>query len=211
MDSLLLPERILHICEKRGIDKIAITDHNTIAGGLQAARLDPQRVIIGEEIMTTQGEILGYFLQEEIPPGLTPQQTIALLREQGAFVSVSHPFDSIRKGSWHEQDLIQILPLVDALEICNARTLWDGPNARAAELASRMNLLGTAGSDAHAAMEVGRMGMRLPNFHDAESMRRALQEAEIIGRRSSPLVHFYSRYAKYRKAIGWNPPDNPLS
>jgi predicted metal-dependent phosphoesterase TrpH len=208
-DSLLPPERILQLCEKRGIDKVAITDHNTIAGALEAAQLDPGRVIVGEEIMTTQGEILGYFVQEEIPPGLTPQRTIALLREQGAFVSVSHPFDSIRKGSWHEQDLDQILPLVDALEICNARTMWDGPNVRAADLASRMNLLGTAGSDAHTALEVGRMVMRLPDFHDAESMRRALEGAEIIGRRSSPLVHFYSRYAKYRKALGWQPPKIP--
>jgi predicted metal-dependent phosphoesterase TrpH len=208
-DSLLPPERILQICEGRGIDKIAITDHNTIAGGLEAARLNPDRVIVGEEIMTTQGEVLGYFVQEEIPPGLTPQRTIALLREQGAFISVSHPFDTIRKGSWREQDLHQILPLVDALEICNARTMWDGPNARAAELASRMNLLGTAGSDAHAAIEVGRIVMRLPTFHNAESMRRALQDAEIIGRRSSPLVHFYSRYAKYRKALGWRPPKVP--
>ncbi len=205
-DSLLPPERILQLCEKRGINKVAITDHDTIAGALKAAQLDPDRVIIGEEIMTTQGEILGYFVQEEIPPGLTPQRTIALLREQGAFVSVSHPFDTIRKGSWQEQDLNQILPLVDAIEICNARTMWDGPNVRAAELASRVNLLGTAGSDAHAALEVGRIVMRLPAFYDAKSMRLALEGAEIIGRRSSPLVHFYSRYAKYRKALGWQPP-----
>jgi hypothetical protein len=89
--------------------------------------------------------------------------------------------------------------------------MWDGPNVRAAELASQMNLLGTAGSDAHSAMEVGRIVMRLPNFHDAESMRHALQDAEIIGRRSSPLVHFYSRYAKYRKALGWKVPKKPFA
>ena len=95
-DSLSSPEKILAACRRKGIDRIVITDHNTTCGALAAQALDPQRVIIGEEIMTTQGELLAAFIQEEIPPGLTPMQTIERLKEQGAFISVSHPFDHYR-------------------------------------------------------------------------------------------------------------------
>ena len=118
----MLPAKLLAVCQARGIDRVAITDHNTIEGALEARRLAPQRVIVGEEIMTDRGELLGYFLHERIPPGLSAQETIQRLRDQGAVISVSHPFDSVRAGSWSESDLRQILPLVDAIEVFNART-----------------------------------------------------------------------------------------
>lgn len=206
-DSLLSPERLLDICVREGIDRIAITDHNTTAGAFQAAALDPERVIIGEEIKTTQGELLGYFLQEEIPPGLTPEETITRMRDQGAFISVSHPFDHTRSGSWAEDDLRRILPLVDAIETYNSRTWSDRPNMAALEFALEADLLQTAGSDAHAPSEVGQTVVKMPVFHDAVTFRTSLAGAEILGRRSCPLVHLHSRYATWRKRLGWTPPD----
>jgi len=194
-DCLMKPGRLLEICRQRGIDRIAITDHNTIGGALSASAIDPERVIVGEEILTTRGEILAYYLQEEVPPGLSPEDTIARLRRQGAVISVSHPFDGTRSGSWQEQDLEAILGLVDAVEVFNARVWGDRANRRAATFAQRAGLAGTAGSDAHAYLEIGRAGLRLPAFRDAEGLRRALHEAEVVGRRSSPLVHLLSRYA----------------
>jgi predicted metal-dependent phosphoesterase TrpH len=202
----MLPDRLLEVCMQRGIDRIAITDHNTIEGALQAAALAPQRVIVGEEIMTSHGELLAYFVKERIPPDLPPKETIDMLRDQGAFISVSHPFDSIRSGSWKKADLLEILPWVDAIEVSNARTLTDGPNRKAQRTASEANLLRTAGSDAHAYTEVGRTIMQMSTFKDAESMRRALMGAKIIARRSSPFVHFLSRYASIRKTLGWRIP-----
>ena len=199
----MLPEHILEACVRRGIDRIAITDHNAIDGASEAATLDPERVIIGEEIMTTQGELLGYFMKEFIPPGLTPQETISRLRAQGAFISVAHPFDYIRQGAWKEGALLEILDLVDALEIFNARTWSSKANRRAEELAKQRGLLRTAGSDAHAPLEIGRAVMNLQSFNDAESMRQSLSTATIQARRSSPLVHLFSRYATLRKALGW--------
>ena len=199
----MLPEHILEACVRRNIDRIAITDHNAINGALEAATLDPERVIIGEEIMTTQGELLGYFMKEFIPPGLTPQETISRLRAQGAFISVAHPFDYIRQGAWKEEALLEILDLVDALEIFNARTWSSNANRRAEELAKQRGLLGTAGSDAHAPLEIGRAVMNLQSFNDAESMRQSLSTATIQARSSSPLVHLFSRYATLRKALGW--------
>ncbi len=171
-DSLDTPARLLDVCRRRGLDRLAITDHNVVDGARAAAALDPERVIPGEEIMTTQGELLAFFVRELVPPHLTPEAAIQRLRDQGAFISVSHPFNSVRKGAWRLEDLERILSLVDALEVFNARTLTDEPNRQAAELAARAGLPGTSGSDAHTYAEVGRAAMRLPPFEDAERTAR---------------------------------------
>jgi len=198
-DSLAEPRRLLAVAKAKGIDRLAITDHNTTSGAVEAAALDPERVIIGEEILTTEGELLAYFLRERVPPGLPPEETIARLRDQGAVIAVSHPFDDLRKGAWREASLSRILPLVDALEVFNARTWESRPNRRAAEWARRAGLPGIAGSDAHASFEVGTAWTRLAPFHDAESFRQALRTARVEGRRSGPWVHLVSRYAAWVK------------
>jgi predicted metal-dependent phosphoesterase TrpH len=199
------PERLVEVCRRRGIDRVAITDHNTTAGAIEAASLDPERVIIGEEILTAQGELLAYFVTEEIPAGLQARQVIERLRRQDAVISVSHPFDRTRSGSWRAEDLQDILGLVDALEIFNARTLGDMPNRRAAALAAQAGLPGTAGSDAHVYWELGRTVLWLETFTDADGMRKGLRTAELRGRRSPALVHLVSRYATWRWQMGWRP------
>ncbi len=205
-DSLLTPAALLEAARRKSIDRVIITDHNTTRGAQIAAALDPQRVIIGEEVLTTKGELLAFFVQEELPAGLDPSVAIERLRRQGAFISVSHPFDAMRHGSWDVRDLRAILPLVDALEICNARTWSRGPNERAARLAAEVGLPGTAGSDAHSAFELGRSGMRLAPFIDAAGLMASIRSGEIIPRLSPPWVHLYSRYATWRKETGWKPP-----
>lgn len=197
------PRKLLAICRERGIDRLAITDHNNIRGALEAAAIDPQRVIMGEEIMTSGGELLAYFVQEQVPPGLSPEATIALLRAQDAVISVAHPFDSLRRGAWNLAQLMEIAPLVDAMETFNSRNFACRANRRAALFASQAGLLATAGSDAHAYLEVGRARMQLPDFESAQSFRLALADAKILARPSLPLVHLFSRYASLRKALGW--------
>jgi predicted metal-dependent phosphoesterase TrpH len=204
-DCLMQPERLIQECVRKGIDRVAITDHNAIEGAFEAASLDPDRVIIGEEIMTTEGELLGYFMKERVPPHLSPNETIERLREQGALVSVAHPFDSMRQGAWKKESLLEILKLVDAIEIFNARCWSCTANNLAADLASREGLLGTAGSDAHSPCEIGRAIMSMPPFSDAGSLRLSLSDAKIHARRSTPLVHLLSRYATFRKSLGWKP------
>ena len=205
-DSLASPRALLEVCRQRGIDRLAVTDHNTLRGGLEAAALAPERFIVGEEILTTEGELLGYFLTEEVPAGLSPQETIDRLRRQGAVISVSHPYDYARQGAWREEILRPLLPQLDALEAFNARTTSAGPNARAAALARQAGLPGLAGSDAHAPFEVGRGLTVLEPFHDAESFRRALASARLVTRRSPAWVHLVSRYAVLRKRLGWKVP-----
>ena len=205
-DSLMLPEAILRACERRGIERVAITDHNSIAGALETAQLDPERVIVGEEILTTEGEILGYFLQEEIPAGLTPEDVVQRLKDQGAVISVSHPFDLTRGCRWNPGTLEGLLSELDALEVFNARCWSDEPNQKAAALAAEGGIHGTAGSDAHFPLEVGRAYLAMPAFADAKGFREALAGARVMGRRSIPLVHLLSRYAVLRKSLGWRPP-----
>lgn len=201
-DSLAQPEALLRACQRKGIDRLAITDHNTIAGALRCRELDEQRVIVGEEIMTRQGELLAFFVQEEIPPGLPPEEVIARLREQGALISVAHPFDYLRKGAWALSALLEIAPLVDAIEMFNARCVIPGANLQAQQFARQQRLPGTVGSDAHTACEVGRATLLLPYFDDALSLKQALGQAQAQSSLSPPWVHLASRYAVWRKRLG---------
>lgn len=180
-----------------------ITDHNTIAGGLAARSLDPARVIVGEEIMTTSGELLAAFVSREIPPGLAPREAIDRLRAQNAFISVSHPFDGSRKGGWKLHQLLEISPLVDAIEVFNSRCLTRAANDRAAAFARRYDLPGTVGSDAHTALEIGQSVMLLESFADAGQLRDVIRRGSVHTRWSPPWIHLTSRYARFRKWLGF--------
>ena len=200
-DSLARPEKLLAACRRKGIDRLVITDHNTIAGALRCQELDAERVIVGEEIATLSGELLAAFVREHIPPRLPALEAIARLRAQGAFISVSHPFDIMRSGRWSLPDLLEITPFVDAIETFNARCLLPAYNTQAQEFARLHGLPGTAGSDAHAACELGRATMLLPDFHDSDSLKAALPQAQFEARLSPPWIHLTSRYATWSKEM----------
>lgn len=204
-DCLVTFEAIRELCRRRGIDRIAITDHNTAQGALAMHRLAPDLVIPGEEIMTTQGEILAYFVTETVPAGLSPEETIRRLRDQGAVISVSHPFDRLRQGAWREEDLARIAPLVDAIEVFNARCLFANDNRRAQAFAQQHGLLGTAGSDAHIWIEYGRALTQMPPFEDAGGFRAALRQASYTARLSPFFVHAGSTAAKWAKKLRLRP------
>ena len=204
-DCIVAFETILQLCEKRAIDKIAITDHNTADGALQLQRLAPDRIIVGEEIMTTQGELLAYFVQETIPARLTPQETIRELRAQGAAISVAHPFDRLRKGAWEEADLRAIIDQVDAIETFNARCIYADDNRRAAAFAKAHGLRGTAGSDAHSRPEYGRALTLLAPFSTPAEFISALDQADYVERYSPLWVHGNSTTAKWSRKLGLRP------
>jgi predicted metal-dependent phosphoesterase TrpH len=201
-DSLTSLERVIQTCRDKGIDRIAITDHDTAAGALALAKLAPDLVIPGEEIMTPQGEILAFFVQETIPRGLSPQETIRRLREQGAVISVSHPYDRLRKGAWEESDLLQIVDLVDAIEVFNSRCLFAEDNARALAFAQAHHKPGTVGSDAHIPYELGRATLKMSPFEGAAGFLAALERAEPVTSISPAWVHGFSTVAKYARKLG---------
>jgi predicted metal-dependent phosphoesterase TrpH len=198
-DSLVTPEKLLSAVRCKHLDRVVVTDHNNITGAQAAHALDPERIIIGEEIMTTKGEILAAYVTEEIPRGLSPQEVIGRLRDQGAFISVAHPFDSWRNGAWKLEDLLEIAPLVDAIEIFNARCTKREDNQRAMEFAREQHLPGTAGSDAHAAFELGKARMVLPEFDGPEMLLQVIRQGQVQGSLSPFWVHFASFYARWRK------------
>ena len=200
-DSLTQPRALVNTCRRKGIDRVIVTDHNTIAGARVAYTLDPELIIVGEEIATTRGEILAAFVSEEIPKGLSPAETIQRLKDQGAFISVSHPFDRWRSGGWQEEDLLEILPQVDAIEVYNSRCMHPRFNREAREFAEEHNIPGTVGSDAHAAFELGRSLIALEQFEGPDGLRKVIRTGIPHVRWSPPWVHVTSRYATFRKKI----------
>jgi predicted metal-dependent phosphoesterase TrpH len=200
-DSLNNIPEMLKICQRRGIDRLVVTDHNTITGALIAKELAPERIIVGEEIKTTRGELLAVYVKEEVPAGLPPAEAIVRLHDQGAFISVSHPFDLTRSGHWELADMLKIALLVDAIEIYNSRCGRSIYNTRAQEFALQHQLLGTAGSDAHSLIEIGRATLELPSFNDAPGLKRSLEHAQLQGSLSAPWVHLSSRYAVWKKSL----------
>lgn len=208
-DGALHPADVIKVAKKRGLDRICITDHNAIEGALVAQKIDPEFVIVGEEILTDQGtEILAFFVREWVPPHLSPQETIDRLQAQGAVISISHPFDPHRNQPWTEELLAALVARIDAIESFNARTIQAVHNEQARAFAAAHNLPTTAGSDAHTAMEIGAAYLEMPAFATAEEFRATLPQAVIRGHRSPAWVHLFSPLNKWRGRLGLKPKLN---
>jgi predicted metal-dependent phosphoesterase TrpH len=200
-DSLTSLEAVMEACRKQCLDKVAITDHNTIAGAWALLDMAPDLVIVGEEIKTDVGEIIAYFLEEEVPKGLPVREAIARVREQGGVVGVPHPLDRLRREAMGLTHLLTIIEQVDLLEVFNARTTFPSDNRRALDLTREWGLLATAGSDAHIAWEIGRAYVEMPAFNDKDEFLRSLARGQIVGRLTNPLIHLASTWAKLIKRL----------
>ena len=206
-DSLARPEDIVAACRRRHIDRLAITDHNKLAGALAVQRLAPELVILGEEIKTSGGEVIAWFVTDEVPRGLSPQETIRRLRDQGAVIGIPHPLDSLRGGSaMGLEQTLAVIDDVDAIEVLNARCLRGADNEAARRLALQHGKLLTAGSDAHTAGEIGTAIVVMPPFEDAASFRIALADGALSGQLSGGIVRFYSLYARLIKRLSMQHP-----
>lgn len=199
-DSLVQPHKMVEKARRIGLDRLIVTDHNNIGGALAAKALDPELVIVGEEILTTRGEFLAAYVTEEIPARLEPMEAIRRLKAQGAFISVSHPFDRMR--GWALEDLLEVLPHVDAIETFNARCVDPAFNTQAIEFARQRGIPGTVGSDAHTLRELGRATLTVDRFESADELRQVIASAREQVRLSSPLIHLTSRFASTVKKMG---------
>ncbi len=197
-DSIATVSEQIAAARAGGLDRLVITDHNTLRGALEAHAAAPDLIIVGEEVQTTEGELLAAFVTKEVPRGLDPLEALKRLRDQGAFISVSHPFDPHRSG-WKLETLEMLAPLVDAVETRNGRMIKNEYNTKAEEYATQHNLSRTAGSDGHHPSEIGRVFSLLPPFYNAESLKIAIRGAQSCGEISSPFVHFYSTWARIVK------------
>jgi predicted metal-dependent phosphoesterase TrpH len=189
----------------RGLTHLAVTDHDRIDGALEAqaraaAEAPGLRVLVGQEIRTRSGDLIGLFLTQSVPPGLSTAEAVAAVRAQGGLVGVAHPFDRFRGsvGRGDAAELEAVAGLVDWIEAWNARLMVGDGNARAAELAKRLGIAGVAVSDAHTTLEVGvaaTVAHGDPSTPDGLPALRA-GPLELVTGRSSAYVRLLGPAAK---------------
>lgn len=188
---------------KKGIDVVAISDHNTLKGAVDAEKLfgDDIRVIRCEEIKTKEGEIIGLFLSEEISPYLSIEETIKRIKGQGGLVCVPHPFDRMRKSKIHFRALYRIIDEIDIVEVFNARNIYPHDDKLALDFADKYGKLKICGADAHTLFEIGHTYVELEDFKDANDFLNSLKNAQLHFKRSGIYVHFFTKGKKYYKMI----------
>jgi predicted metal-dependent phosphoesterase TrpH len=206
-DSLLTEERFIGKAIERGLTHVAITNHNNVEGAIavrdKVAELglaDKLTVILGEEVSTADGEVVGLFLTKTIPRGLSANETADEIHRQGGLVSIPHPFDPFRNAHIKEGPLRNLADVgkIDMVEIFNCRVTFQRHNVEAAEFAARYEIPGIAASDTHSAMEVAMAFNAMPPFETAEELKRSLADNEWHASRSSILIHLTTRWAVWK-------------
>jgi len=185
-DASITAEEIRDRCRELGLSGVAITDHNSFeAARSWAEELSDLKIIPGEEVRSRHGEIIGLFLQEEIPGGLTAEETMARIKEQGGLVCVPHPFDYIKLHRLSSTDLLRLKDSIDFLEGLNGKPRFGGANDKAMRFAREHSFLMSGGSDAHAAAHLGRVYTELPDFSGPQEFMESLKGATLHGDRYS--------------------------
>lgn len=201
-DSTASLQSIVNRCIKTGIQCLALTDHNTAEGALILKGETPLRIIVGEEVKSTEGDIIGLFLQESIPRDLTPQQTVREIKSQGGLVMVPHPFDRVRPSALGLEAFQSIAHDVDILETFNARNLFNADNEQADEIAREYRIVRAAASDGHTSAELGRTYNLIPEFIDTpQDFLQGLSQAQLVTQRTRMLHRMAPAIAKARKFL----------
>lgn len=198
MDSTTSLEQIIRACQRKGINCISVTDHGAIEGALKIKEIAPFYVVVGEEILTTRGEIIGLFLKELVPSNLSLEKSIQSIKAQDGLVCVPHPFDGLRGSALGSDTLNEVVSQIDAVEVFNARSPLLRFSEQAQNFAQVRHLPGTAGSDAHAAYEIGNAYVEMPEFKGKEDFLEALAQGTVYGRRTNPLSRLRSIWARIR-------------
>ena len=184
-DAVTTIDELAERVESAALDVLCITDHHAVRGAVEArARGIGCRVVVGEEVRTRAGEVIGLFLDERIPHGLTPEETIGRIRSQGGVVYVPHPFDPVRRPL--AEPVLRDLAgqgQIDAVEVLNAKVSLDHLNSRAGDFATSAGLPGGAGSDAHDPAGIGAAYVEMPDFDGPDDFLARLGEGRIVGHR----------------------------
>jgi len=190
-DARTTPAQLVERAAEVGIDRIAVTDHGEIEGALRARALDPERIIVGEEIRCRcRTELIGLFLSDRIPEGLPIESVVERIRDQGGLVYAPHPWAYLVCPGRRAR---RAVGSADIVEVFNSRAFCGRWNRRAAQSAFEANRVGAASSDAHFPHEIGHAWTAVPSFHRPEGLLMALQRGEPVARMTaSPVVHFAS-------------------
>ena len=208
-DCLSDPEEILARALARGIHRIAVTDHDRLDVALEMHRRHPDRVIPGEEVKTEEGyDLIGLYLRREIPGGTPAREALRLIREDGGIAYLPHPFAPGKGGSGRHAEAVA--PLVDVVEVFNARLHPGRLNDPARDLARSHGKLQGAGSDAHTPGEAGGGWVEVPRHeNDPRPLLQALEEGRVGGATTPSWVHLASTWAKVRKVLPGSPGPAP--
>ena len=198
MDCNTPLDKIIRRCEELEINCIAIADHGTAEGALKMQKIAPLKVIVAEEIMTNQGEIMGMFLQETIPGGMSPQETVKRIREQGGLVNIPHPFETMRGSALKDRAIAEIATRIDIMEVLNSRSPFPANSNKASAFAGEHGIIPGAGSDAHTLFEIGNAYVMMSEFNGPQEFLKALSQGKIYGRRSGLKVRLFSSWAKVK-------------
>ncbi len=204
-DSIINPRMFIDGCVRKGINCVAVTDHNEIEGAFVIQKMAPFKVVIGEEVKTSEGEIIGLFLQEFVPRDMSPEETVRAIHEQGGVAVVPHPYDIFRRSVIKPDALERVKHDVDAIEGFNCRNILARHDERARNLALSVAKPMTVGTDAHSPWELGGAALEMEDFETPQEFLDALQQGRMVGHRSLPMVHWISTYAKLRWRLGLKP------
>jgi predicted metal-dependent phosphoesterase TrpH len=181
-DSTTTPDELVHAVTASGIDVLCITDHNAVRGAVELGDRLGCRVVVGEELRTHAGEIIGLFLTERVPMGVPPADAARAIRAQGGVVYVPHPFDPMRRNlSSAALDALVADGLVDAIEVFNAKTSLRSLNERARNYAEWHGLAAGAGSDAHVPLALGAAYVEMPDFDGPADFLAKLRAGRVVG------------------------------
>jgi predicted metal-dependent phosphoesterase TrpH len=204
-DSLSHVEDVLAAAVKCGMGAIAITDHEEVEGALEAQKMArdakmPLQVIVGEEVSTDEGDLLVYFVKKRIEPGGLAE-VLEEAKKQGAICSAAHPYDAARHGIALDKLPSALLRQIGCIEAFNARVPLPSQNASALKFSLAHKKAILAGSDAHHESEIGKAYVEFEDVQTLDAFMLLHANRKIGGKRSSPFVRFYSRYAVLRKKL----------
>jgi len=199
MDCTMSLDQIIDRCLELGINCLGIADHNTLAGALKMKEKAPFFIVPGEEILTQDGEVIGFFISQEIPSKLSMKETIAKIKAQGGLVCIPHPYDRMRYSAFKDKVLDDLMPDIDIIEAFNARSLSRRNASMAMELARKYSKPSSAGSDAHTLPEIGNAYVEMPDFRSKDEFLSSLAKGRISGSKSNPTAHVVSTWNKLKK------------
>ena len=196
-------EQYIKSFDNNTLDYVAITDHNSIDFALKIQQELGNKIIVGEEIMTTVGEIIGLFLTESIKPGLSPQQTIEEIRQQDGIVYIPHPFETIRKGL-HPSVLEEIADSVDIIEVYNGRAFAQNRSHQTVVWAKINQKPGAASSDAHGFHGLGKTYSIINEKPTRNNLVSLISSSVPYAGRPKVRSFLYPKYNKLKKKVGKN-------
>lgn len=199
-DGGITQQQYAHALRTNQLDLIAVTDHNRIDAALELHQSLGDRIIVGEEIMTTNGEIIGLYLEQPVRAGLSPLETIRQIKDQGGIVYIPHPFESVRSGL-PPSVLEEIMDDIDIVEVCNGRAFLQNRSSQAMVWAKLNRIIGAASSDAHGVRGLGKTYTRVPEVPQKDGLLKVMAQGIPVTDRPGLRALLYPKYNVLRKKI----------